>query len=216
VGIVIDNFNKIKEKELGNTFLTEGQKKWMDIQKLILKQELKVKAIPPKERTRLWCYNVINSPFFEYSIQACIFMNTIVMAVKYYLMPDKMEYVLEMFNYAFAIVFNVEAIIKLWALHKKYFYDQWNLFDFLVVIGTNVGILVSVLSSVNISSTASIVRAFRIMRIFVLIRSAKSIKVILDTVVKLLPQITNIMSLIMLLFFIYACLGINLFSGVVY
>lgn len=52
------------------------------------------------------------------------------------------------------------------------------------------------------------------MRIFRLIRSAKNIKVILDTVVKLLPQITNIMLLIFLLFFIYAALGINLFSEV--
>jgi len=31
VVIVIDNFNKIKEKELGNVFLTEGQREWMDL-----------------------------------------------------------------------------------------------------------------------------------------------------------------------------------------
>lgn len=31
VGIVIDNFNKIKEKELGNVFLTEAQKEWMEL-----------------------------------------------------------------------------------------------------------------------------------------------------------------------------------------
>lgn len=36
VGVVIDNFNKIKEKELGNFFLTERQKLWLDIQKLFI------------------------------------------------------------------------------------------------------------------------------------------------------------------------------------
>lgn len=36
VGIVIDNFNKIKEKELGNSFLTETQRHWMDLQSLVL------------------------------------------------------------------------------------------------------------------------------------------------------------------------------------
>ena len=31
VGVVIDNFNKIKEKELGNVFLTESQKQWIEV-----------------------------------------------------------------------------------------------------------------------------------------------------------------------------------------
>jgi hypothetical protein len=137
------------------------------------------------------------------------------MAMKYYLMPEKMDSILENFNYTFALVFNIEAIIKLLGLGPKYFNEQWNVFDFIVVWATNAGVIVSWVSKVDVSSIASIVRAFRIMRIFVLVRSAKSIKVILDTVAKLLPQITNIMSLIMLLFFIYACLGINLFSGVI-
>ena len=121
---------------------------------------------------------------------------------------------LEYCNYAFALIFNLECGLKLTALGKKYFKDSWNVFDFLVVIGTNAGIGVSIFAKLNIQSAASVVRGFRIMRIFRLVRSAKNLKVILDTVVKLLPQITNIVSLIFLLFFIYAALGINLFSGV--
>ena len=39
-------------------------------------------------------------------------------------------------------------------------------------------------------------------------------KVLLDTLVYILPSVANIGSLIFLLFFIYAVLGINLFSGV--
>ena len=35
VGVVIDNFNKIKEKEeLGSMFVTEHQKQWIEIQKV--------------------------------------------------------------------------------------------------------------------------------------------------------------------------------------
>ena len=35
VGVVIDNFNTIKEKEeLGNTFVTEQQRSWIEIQKI--------------------------------------------------------------------------------------------------------------------------------------------------------------------------------------
>lgn len=39
-------------------------------------------------------------------------------------------------------------------------------------------------------------------------------RLIMDTVFNILPQITNVMSLILLLFYIYAALGINLFSSV--
>lgn len=52
------------------------------------------------------------------------------------------------------------------------------------------------------------------MRMFKLIRSSVHIRVILDTVFNILPQIKNVMTLILLLLFIYAALGINLFSQV--
>ena len=41
-------------------------------------------------------------------------------------------------------------------------------------------------------------------------------RIITDTLVHILPQITNVMSLIFLLFFIFTALGLNLFSGVMY
>lgn len=49
---------------------------------------------------------------------------------------------------------------------------------------------------------------------FKLIRSSVHTRLILDTVFNILPQISNVMSLILLLFFIYAALGLNIFSGV--
>lgn len=49
---------------------------------------------------------------------------------------------------------------------------------------------------------------------FKLIRSSVHMRLILDTVFNILPQISNVMQLIFLMFFIFAALGINLFSGV--
>ena len=92
--------------------------------------------------------------------------------MKYYTMTKKLEGILENCNYFFAAVFNVECVLKLIALGKTYFKDQWNAFDFIVVCGTNFGIISSLFSTVDISSTASVIRGFRIMRIFRLIRSA--------------------------------------------
>lgn len=48
VGVVIDNFNTIKEKEeLGNMFVTEQQKSWIEIQKMGLGKSLRTKIDAP-------------------------------------------------------------------------------------------------------------------------------------------------------------------------
>ena len=126
----------------------------------------------PTNKTRLWCYRLVNRKQFELVITICIVLNTVVMAMKYYTMTKKLEGILENCNYFFAAVFNVECVLKLIALGKTYFKDQWNAFDFIVVCGTNFGIISSLFSTVDMSSTASVIRGFRIMRIFRLIRSA--------------------------------------------
>jgi len=160
-------------------------------------------------------FKIVQTPIFDYFITLCIFLNTIVMASKYYMMSEQFENSLEIANYVFAAIFNLEAAVKILGLGSRYFYDSWNRFDLLIVIGTDIGLLMnSIDSKVDISTAATVVRGFRIMRVFRLIRSARNIRIILDTLVNILPQITNIMSLIFLLFFIYSALGINLFSGV--
>lgn len=137
------------------------------------------------------------------------------MACKFYQMPDDLVYAQGIMNYVFAVIFNFEFFLKLVALGKFYFYDTWNVFDCLIVWGTNLGIGLKLLKiGGNFSSATSVVRGFRIMRIFRLIKSSVHVRLILDTLINIMPQISNIMSLIFILFFIYAALGINLFCGV--
>lgn len=86
----------------------------------------------------------------------------------------------------------------------------------IVVIATDIGILLlfTTNGSGGFSTAATVVRAFRIMRIVRLVRSQANIKIILDTLVNIIPQITNFIALMFLLLFIYAALGINMFGGV--
>jgi hypothetical protein len=109
----------------------------------------------------------------------------------------------------------MEMILKLIGLGKIYFYSMWNNFDMVIVFATDFGILLKVLKlNDSFQSAATVIRSFRIMRMFKLIRSSVHMRLILDTVFNILPQISNVMQLIFLMFFIYAALGINLFSGV--
>ena len=84
-----------------------------------------------------------------------------------------------------------------------------------IVFATDFGILLRLLKlNESFQSAATVIRSFRIMRMFKLIRSSVHMRLILDTVFNILPQISNVMQLIFLMFFIFAALGINLFSGV--
>lgn len=84
-----------------------------------------------------------------------------------------------------------------------------------MVIATDAGIILKIFSAgSSFSTAATVVRAFRIMRIIRLVRKSQNIKLILDTLFNIIPQITNFIGLMFLLLFIYAALGINLFSTV--
>jgi len=49
VGVVIDNFNKIKEREeMGNVYVTDAQRDWIEVQKLCMNKPLKIKPPDPK------------------------------------------------------------------------------------------------------------------------------------------------------------------------
>ena len=152
---------------------------------------------------------------FEHFITGCIVANTVTMALVHHRMSDQFTLALSILNYIFAFVFNMEAFVKLGAMGISYFESYWNLFDCFIVIGTDIGIIMTIFNlGGNISAATSVVRGFRIMRIFRLVKASRHIKIIIDTLLNILPQITNIMALMVLLMFIYAALGINLFSTV--
>lgn len=218
VGVVIDNFNKIKtNEELGNMFVTESQKKWIEIQRIIMRKRLKFQENKPTRGFRLQCLNFAKSKWFDIFITGCILLNTLIMSMKYSRMSPNYEKTLEYFNYVFAAIFNFEAIVKLIGYGSSYFYYSWNKFDLSIVIGTDVGLIMNIINTgINISTVATVVRAFRIMRIFRLVKSSQNMRIILDTIGHIMPQVTNIMSLVFLLIFIYAILALNLFSTVMY
>ena len=215
VGVVIDNFNTMKDRLGGNYLLTESQKEWVKTQERLMKN------VPTKRRTpapttpvRAWCYRVTSSNYFEGFIMTCIILNTVIMSMTYFGETAPYSLALEIINYVFAVIFTVEAVLKLVALHRQYFKDSWNVFDFVIVLGTNIGLVLKLALNINIGPIATVVRTFRVGRIFRLIKSAKSLRQLFQTLILTLPSLGNVGGLLFLLFFIYAVMGVQLFSKV--
>lgn len=80
----------------------------------------------------------------------CILLNTLVLAVVWYDMSEEMKGVLGVLNYIFMIIFTLECIFKLIALKCAYFKDTWNIFDFVVVVGTAVVLIISYFPALGI------------------------------------------------------------------
>lgn len=142
-------------------------------------------------------------------------MNTAVMAMRHHNMSDSLVQISTVSNYVFSAVFNIEMILKLIGLGSEYFYSNWNIFDMMIVALTNIGLILSWIGVEGgiLSTTITVVRAVRILRMFRLIKSSQSIRLILDTLGHILPQINTVLGLLLLLIFIYAALGMHLFSS---
>ena len=57
-------------------------------------------------------------------------------------MPDSLSNISSNINLGLSAVFNIELVCKLVGFGKIYFYSNWNIFDMVIVIITDAGILV--------------------------------------------------------------------------
>lgn len=134
-------------------------------------------------------------------------------AIKYVLLSQVLEYI----NMGFTFIFVIEAIIKIIGLRGHYFRRAWNVFDFVVVTISVVGILLDELlvGQFIISPTLlRVVRVFRIGRILRLVKSAKGIRKLLFALIISIPALFNIATLLFLFMFIFAIMGMTFFGNV--
>ena len=88
------------------------------------------------------------------------------------------------------------------------------MFDFVIVIGTYIGVIVNLTTNVSVGPQTTIIRSFRIGRIFRLVKKAKSLRLIFNTFVITIPSLANIGGLLTLLLYLYSILGVFLFAPV--
>ena len=89
--------------------------------------------------------------------------NTISLGVTWYGEPKGVTYSILALNYFFSSVFILEAILKLVGLGvKPFFKDNWNVFDFTVVLVTIIAEIVSQAGGSEIGAAVNFVRAIRV------------------------------------------------------
>jgi len=219
VGVTIDKFNEMKEKQegfKGSILLTESQKKWVAIQKLLVAcKPDRVPRRPSHSKGRASVYDFVVSDKFEVIVMVSIMLNIVVMALAHDGMNDTWVSTLFYINCAFAVMFLLEATAKIYAYNpKEYFSDNWNRFDFFVVVISIGGVVITLFAGQD-AAYVSMIRIFRVARIFRLIPKAKSLRTLFQTLLYSMPALVNVGSVLALFFFIFAVMGMNLFGKIV-
>ena len=80
-----------------------------------------LKAMAQPTGYQIFFSKVTESMYFEYTITGCILLNTIAMALVHFRQSDGFSEGLEIANYVFAAIFNIEMILKLLAQGRNYF-----------------------------------------------------------------------------------------------
>ncbi|XP_032652259.2 voltage-dependent L-type calcium channel subunit alpha-1C isoform X13 [Chelonoidis abingdonii] len=213
VGFVIVTFQEQGEQEYKNCELDKNQRQCV---------EYALKARPlrryiPKNQYQYKVWYVVNSTYFEYLMFILILLNTICLAMQHYGQSCPFKQAMNILNMLFTGLFTVEMILKLIAFKPKhYFCDAWNTFDALIVVGSIVDIAITEVNNAEENSRISITffRLFRVMRLVKLLSRGEGIRTLLWTFIKSFQALPYVALLIVMLFFIYAVIGMQVFGKI--
>ncbi|XP_064347500.1 voltage-dependent T-type calcium channel subunit alpha-1I isoform X2 [Camelus dromedarius] len=219
VGVVVENFHKCRQHQEAEEARRREEKRLRRLEK----KRRKAQRLPYYATycpTRLLIHSMCTSHYLDIFITFIICLNVVTMSLEHYNQPTSLETALKYCNYMFTTVFVLEAVMKLVAFGlRRFFKDRWNQLDLAIVLLSVMGITleeIEINAALPINPTIiRIMRVLRIARVLKLLKMATGMRALLDTVVQALPQVGNLGLLFMLLFFIYAALGVELFGKLV-
>ena len=177
---------------------------------------------------RVGAKRIVVSRAFEVGVLVAVVVNVALMASEHVGQPDAFTRVSQCLSLSFAVLFTAEACVKLFALRWDYFGvrppggsfmpDAWNCFDFAIVVGTDASLVARAATGddSSVGALAMVARACRVARFLRLARGYGGMRRLFDTLLVTLPGFVNVGGLLLLLFFIYAAVGMQLFAKVGY
>ena len=219
VGVLIEKFKSIKEEEINYVLLTESEIEWIHVQKVMLKAKPYV-FIPDEENIsdfKAKCIKIISAKWFENAIIISIVSSLIILMLQYGYSPKGYKIFLDILNYIFTFLFNVEILLKIYVTKSAFFYLNWNIFDFIILCLCDIMVILTIsLNLGGISSIFLIVRCFRTLKLMRKIPYLQKIKSIIDSLSYLISSLTSVALIMCVVIIIYANVGMSFFGNLPY
>ncbi|MBD1387982.1 ion transporter [Neiella sp. HB171785] len=145
---------------------------------------------------------------FELLVIAVIIFSALMIGVKTFEIPSWLHTGLSVLDWAVTIFFLVEISIRFIGEPRKrdFFKNGWNLFDTFVVtlslipVGNN-----------DMALIARLVRVFRVLRMVSII---PELRMLINSLLKALPQLGYVLLMMFVIFYIYAAVGTTVFGSI--
>jgi voltage-gated sodium channel len=151
-------------------------------------------------------HQIVSAPWFERVIIAFILINGVILGME--TSPALVEHygdIMHLGNHLILGIFILEALLKMIAVAPqvdRYFRDGWNIFDFSVIV-------FSLIPATG--EFAMIARLARLLRVLRLVSTIPELRLIVSTLVRSIPSMIHVMTLMSVIFYIYAITGYQLF-----
>jgi len=153
-------------------------------------------------RNRLGAF--INSNLIQWIITLMITANALVLGVMTFYFDDPVTYQkLELVDLVFLSIFTGELGVQLFYFGKRSIKNLWLMFDFLIVV----------FSWAFLGSPVTILRSFRIFRVFSLIARWKSLRRLMAAIGRTLPNMAAIFVALAIFFYCFCVLYTNLYHN---
>ncbi len=145
---------------------------------------------------------------FEWFVIFIIIFSALVIGAKTYNLPKAVLQIVAVLDWVITIIFLAEIIIRFVGEEdkKRFFTKGWNIFDTLIVVMS--------LVPVDNSDLALVGRLIRIFRVLRMISIIPELRMLLNSLLKALPQLGYVMALMFIIFYIYAAIGSTFFAEI--
>ncbi len=153
-------------------------------------------------------YRLRNNKAFEWFVISIIVCSALMIGANTYDLPSTFVSVLKVLDFSITLFFLIEISIRFIGEpdKKRFFNNFWNLFDTLIVVVSLVPI-----QSGDMAVLGRLVRIFRVLRMVSII---PELRLLINSLVKALPQLSYVMLLMFIIFYIYAAVGSTFFASV--
>ena len=170
-------------------------------QEIRRQRNLHSKHCLPRARQR--CGDLVNNTLVQLGIIGLICVNAIMMAIATFDFVTDVPHVARAFekcDLGFLVIFTIELSMQFFYYGLRLFQDGWLVFDFVIIV------LSWAFAEVQV------IRAFRVFRAFRIVTRVKTLRDLVMAIIQVLPRMTAIGFLLLLVFYVFSVLFVELFG----
>ncbi|KAG9050174.1 calcium channel protein [Tulasnella sp. UAMH 9824] len=211
VSIIIGNFSS----RSGMALLTEDQKRWIDLQKLIKRQRpSKRPKTKPSSSWRAWCFDraVQKNGWWSRGLTGLYIIHIVALATQTFTNSSTVNQIRDFLFLVLTTIYAVDIAVRITGLGLRSFRaNGWNLFDVFVVTGSFATTVPIVLGSKNFA-VEQLQKLFLVCIAFKLVQKNSGLNQLFKTSISSLPAILKLLLLWIVLFIFFAIVFVEVFG----